>query len=80
MGYCGLAKRAASKPCRTLLFGKERVGIAMGRKTKKTVVYRGFFGEKHIKSKWVDEPSGCLTAVVALILLWGLTSYFRGCR
>ena len=52
----------------------------MGRKTKKTVVYRGFFGEKHIKSKWVDEPSGCLMAVVALFLFWCLTAYFRGCR
>jgi hypothetical protein len=69
-----------SNPDRIYRLAIAQVGIAMGRKTKKTVVYRGFFGEKHIKSKWVDEPSGCLMAVVALILLWCLTAYFRGCR
>jgi hypothetical protein len=52
----------------------------MGRKIKKTVVYRGLFGEKHIESKWVDEHSGCVTAIVALIFVFALTSYFRGCR
>ena len=52
----------------------------MGRRIKKTVVYRGFFGEKHIESRWVDEHSGCLTAIVAVVLFFCLTSYFHGCH
>ena len=75
---------ASSNPHRDDAVGRRtfedaNLRLAMGRKIKKTVVYRGFFGEKHIESRWVDEHSGCLTAIGAIVLLFCLTSYFRGC-
>jgi hypothetical protein len=34
-------------------------GRRRGNRIKKTVVYRGLFGEKHVETRWVDEGNGC---------------------
>ncbi|MDB5391723.1 MAG: hypothetical protein JWM11_7369 [Planctomycetaceae bacterium] len=47
----------------------------MGRRTKKTTVYTGIFGEKHIVTRWGSEPGwgGTLVAVFIIFML------LRGC-
>jgi len=46
------------------------------RYSKRTTIWTGLFGEKHIHTEWVPDGSGCVTVVMVIIVLWVL---FKGC-
>lgn len=50
----------------------------MGRRKpeKHTVVYKGFFGEKHIETQYGNSGGGCLGVIVIALLAW---FFLRGC-